>query len=611
MTIYYVCCVSGSDENTGKPFKTIQAAANVAQPGDTILVQPGIYRERVVPVRGGSSASLTITFKSAVQNKAIIRGSVPWVPEPICDSVIKDIYSGPLDLQVFQDTSAIDGANPFLVPCCVTPYGREGRPESVSGIKGADPQMVYSLGQVFVDDRQLLQCPYKTEMEKTADSWWYDISENRLYTHIQGTFENIEITNQRRVFAPHVRGLKYIVVDGFVIERCGNQYPNKFWTIAQNQQAGMIGTRSGKFWTIKNNIIQHAAGVGIDWGNEGGATQDLEYPVVKGGTNGQAMGSYGHLIKDNIISYNGAAGTASFMGKNFVFSGNVVDHNNFWRYYGKQRWESAGLKVHCPSGSTISKNKIYKNFCHGVWSDQGAGIGSIFSQNLITENEGNGINFEIGTGTSGKVLNNIFDANEHNISFVTSGGCLVAHNLFLSSLKGDIETVSFNRPDKWDSLNIEIYYNLFMNSAKYLSLSAPSAISSRYLNYNQYGSDHRFVFCPDSKTSVPKAFVDWKTSWGVINGSNVDEASIISIGGSGSTIDDKTITLDVSLVAMPFISRPDITSDYFGTAWTSDNCVAGPFCKGVEFPVEIYTSEDLKWDAPKGRYFKSLLISDP
>lgn len=187
------------------------------------------------------------------------------------------------------------------------------------------------------------------------------------------------------------------------------------------------------------------------------------------------------------------------MGKNFVFSGNVVDHNNFWRYYGKQRWESAGLKVHCPSGSTISKNKIYKNFCHGVWSDQGAGIGSIFSQNVITENEGNGINFEIGTGTSGKVLNNIFDANEHNISFVTSGGCLVAHNLFLSSLKGDIETVSFNRPDKWDSLNIEIYYNLFMNSAKYLSLSAPSAISSRYLNYNQYGSDNRFVFCPIQK----------------------------------------------------------------------------------------------------------------
>lgn len=587
MTVYYVCCVSGSDQNTGSqsiPFKTIQAAANVAQPGDTILVQPGIYRERVVPVRGGSSASLTITYKSAVPQKAIIRGSVPWIPEPVGQGVIKDIYSGPLDLQVFQDTSAIDGANPFLVPCCVSPYGREGRPESIAGIKGADPQMIYSLGQVFVDDRQLLQCPYKTEMENTTDSWWYDISENRLYTHIECEFDNIEITNQRRVFAPHVRGLKYIVVDGFVIERCGNQYPNKFWTIAANQQAGMIGTRSGKFWTIKNNIIQHAAGVGIDWGNEGGAAQDLEYPVVKGGTNGQATGSYGHVIKDNMICYNGAAGTASFMGKNFVFSGNDIHHNNFWKYYGKQRWESAGLKVHCPSGSIISKNKIYKNFCHGVWSDQGAGVGSVFSQNIITENQGNGINFEIGSGTSGKVLNNIFDANEYNISFVTSGGCLLAHNLFLGSHKGDIETVSFTRPDKWDSLNIEIYYNLFMNSDIYMKLSASSTIASRFLNYNQYAADGRFVFCPDSKTSIPKAFIDWQKTWGLTNS---DEASIISVVGSGSKIDDKTLSLDVSLVAMPFISRSDITTDYFETAWTSDNCVAGPFCKGVEFPVEI------------------------
>ena len=35
-------------------------------------------------------------------------------------------------------------------------------------------------------------------------------------------------------------------------------------------------------------------------------------------------------------------------------------------------------------------------------------------------------------------------------------------------------------------------------------------------------------------------------------------------------------------------------------------------CKTVKqfIPVKIYTSEDLKWDAPKGRNFKSLLISD-
>jgi hypothetical protein len=34
-----------------RPLKSINAAAAVAQPGDTVLVHPGIYRECVRPVR--------------------------------------------------------------------------------------------------------------------------------------------------------------------------------------------------------------------------------------------------------------------------------------------------------------------------------------------------------------------------------------------------------------------------------------------------------------------------------------------------------------------------------------------------------------------------------
>jgi len=39
-----------SDENPGtaqRPLKTINAAAQIAQPGDTVLVRAGTYRERV------------------------------------------------------------------------------------------------------------------------------------------------------------------------------------------------------------------------------------------------------------------------------------------------------------------------------------------------------------------------------------------------------------------------------------------------------------------------------------------------------------------------------------------------------------------------------------
>ena len=48
---------AGNDAHEGskkKPFKTISAAANVAQPGDVITVHDGIYRERITPRAEGS-----------------------------------------------------------------------------------------------------------------------------------------------------------------------------------------------------------------------------------------------------------------------------------------------------------------------------------------------------------------------------------------------------------------------------------------------------------------------------------------------------------------------------------------------------------------------------
>jgi hypothetical protein len=75
MPTYTVCATSGDDCNDGitKPFLTIQRAAEIALPGDTVLVQPGIYRERVSPTKSGTSTA-PITYISAVPNEAIIRG---------------------------------------------------------------------------------------------------------------------------------------------------------------------------------------------------------------------------------------------------------------------------------------------------------------------------------------------------------------------------------------------------------------------------------------------------------------------------------------------------------------------------------------------------------
>ena len=70
----------GNDANPGTkaaPFRTVQHAADVAQPGDVVTVHEGIYRERVNPPRGGKSDPNRITYQAAPGEKVVITGSEP------------------------------------------------------------------------------------------------------------------------------------------------------------------------------------------------------------------------------------------------------------------------------------------------------------------------------------------------------------------------------------------------------------------------------------------------------------------------------------------------------------------------------------------------------
>src|ERR1035437_9520576 len=70
--------VNGNDIDKGsrsKPFKTISAAARVAQPGDVITIHAGVYRERINPPRGGESDAKRIVYQAARGEKVEIKGS--------------------------------------------------------------------------------------------------------------------------------------------------------------------------------------------------------------------------------------------------------------------------------------------------------------------------------------------------------------------------------------------------------------------------------------------------------------------------------------------------------------------------------------------------------
>ena len=69
---------AGRDVHSGsksKPFLTISKAAEVAQPGDTIIVHEGVYREAIDPPRGGSSDEKRIVYRAAEGETVSIKGS--------------------------------------------------------------------------------------------------------------------------------------------------------------------------------------------------------------------------------------------------------------------------------------------------------------------------------------------------------------------------------------------------------------------------------------------------------------------------------------------------------------------------------------------------------
>src|SRR5262245_59997508 len=69
---------SGKDSNPGTksaPLRTIQRAADLAQPGDAITVHEGVYRERVDPPRGGTSDKRRIVYQAAAGERIEVKGS--------------------------------------------------------------------------------------------------------------------------------------------------------------------------------------------------------------------------------------------------------------------------------------------------------------------------------------------------------------------------------------------------------------------------------------------------------------------------------------------------------------------------------------------------------
>jgi len=499
---------TGDDEATGDasaPFRTIGRAAVCAKPGDTVLVRAGIYRERVTPPRGGEPGK-PITYRGEKLGRVIIKGSDIWRPEWTKHN--DSVYFGVIDEAMFVDDVYLDSPNPFRVEMASTPHGRDGKPERERFGHG-DPNLVYNCGQVFVNGKMSTQVPFLKEVEQQPDTWTFDAESDRIYIHFGDrtpTEQTVELTTRRRIFAPHVRGLGYIVVEGFVLEHCGNNYPTNFWNTPIWAQAGALGLRGGHHWTVRNNMIRYANTVAIDAGAGGGSNE----PAPAAETSRALLGS-DNLIEANYLVDNGAAGLIGLGSTRLTIRDNVILRNNTLGFIGNKRYEHAGIKCHDMRDGLIERNYIADNTLNdGVWLDNRF-PGTRVTRNVIVNNGVRGIFLEMSDydWDTVRVDHNVVVGNEVIQFYVhDASGSTVMHNLFANSPADSRHgqgAYIYQVTTRTRTYHHSLYNNLLINHKVMLDIDYPSHRGGpQRLDHNVYdASAGQRVFLVNSACDRP------------------------------------------------------------------------------------------------------------
>jgi len=420
---YYVA-KNGDDKNTGtseSPFLTIQAAANIAQPGDIITVHKGVYRERITPPRGGKSDSKRITYQAAKNEKVEIKGS------EIVNNWVK--FSGTVWKATISN-SIFGNYNPYK--------------DLIKGDWFYDLGRVHHTGEVYLNGKSFWEMELLEKVlnpkpvannfdpEGSTFTWFCESDDESTYIYANFHDKNpndklIEINVRESCFYPDSTNINYITISGFYMSQAATQ-----WAPPTAEQIGLIGTNWSKGWIIENNVIRNSKCSGITLGKHGdkydntsedsaeGYVETINRALEKGWSK-ENIGS--HIIRNNTISDCEQTGICGSMGG--VFS--TIENNNICNIWFKRQFtgaEMGGIKIHAAIDMVIKNNRLV-NCGRGLWLDWMA-QGTRVTGNLFYNNTSDDIFVEVNHGPF-LIENNIL-LSETSISDHSEGGAFV-HNL--------------------------------------------------------------------------------------------------------------------------------------------------------------------------------------
>ena len=447
--IYYVDAKAArpGDGSREKPFTAIQQAASIARPGDEVLVLPGVYRESVSPVYGGTPEA-RITYRSVERGGAVITGA-----ERVTD---------------WEDL----GGNVWRAS---VPNGLFTDRNSFTTLVSGDwfiASFIAHTGDVYLNRKSLYEV---TSLEavrrpvRSETSWdpdfsvytWYTEQDAKndatvLYANFQGAdpnAENVEISVRKRCFYPEAEGVGYITLSGFTMCQAATQ-----WAPPTAYQEGMIGPHWSKGWIIEDCEVFESKCSGISLGKylqpnndnkwlrwkykDGTQTErDCICQAQREGWTKERIGS--HVVRRCHIHDCGQTGIVGHLGG--VFS--VIEDNHIHNINNKQNLAGAeigGIKMHAAIDVVFRHNHIH-HCTRGLWLDwqaQGTRVtGNLFHDNSLPHEflmnrkammgQGEDIFVEVSHGPT--LIDHNLLLSTRSVKLATQGVALV-HNLVAGAL---------------------------------------------------------------------------------------------------------------------------------------------------------------------------------
>ena len=398
--------LSGSDNASGTaaaPWRTIQHGIGALKPGDTLLIGPGTYRERIDMKQGGTSlAPITI---AALPGAHVIVSGADRLQEgwSKAEGAEDGIYVHNWALRF-----PIGGLNELTHPG-----------DKEHQLTGRAEQVVHA-GRLL---RQVL-----TRQQLAPGTFWVDLDAKKLCVWLRGSDDpkNTEVEASVRsnwLVAPS--SVSYVHVRGFTFRYAANHAQRGAFAIGQGQGNGAASIARG--WVVEDCVFERA------------------------NSSGASLSGQGHIFRRCIFQDNGQLGFGTSRCDDTRMEQCGIYHNNTKGY--STGWEAGGLKVTMSRKFVFDGCRAMDNRGVGIWYDIGNEQSEV-KNCTIADNDEAGIFYEISYGLHAHdnlIVNNANNGEsvggawgEGGITLSSSEDCVIEHN----TLVGNRDGIAFREQDR-------------------------------------------------------------------------------------------------------------------------------------------------------------------